>query len=133
MMTRTSGVSHCVTVFLTFRSLTQIHHIAVAELTLPPREEIVSLNLVNLSGRTFFSLGTVLPAIPTDVHSVPRGFIRLVEGINDETFGYKLDIIAELDVGGPVRDSKAIWDQLVVAVDNRVGRCDRRHLGRSCV
>ncbi len=94
--------------------------IAVAEIPLPPREEVVSLNLVTLSDRTYFSLGTVLPAIPTDVNSVPRGFVRLIEGVNDETFGYKLDPVAEMDVGGPVRDSKAIWDQLVVAVDNRV-------------
>ena len=94
--------------------------IAVAELPLPAREEVVSLNLVSLSGRTFFSLGTVLPAVPTDVNSTNRGFVRLLEGLNDEEYGYKVQLVAELDLGGPVYDSKAIWDQLVVAVDNRV-------------
>ena len=94
---------------------------AVAEFVFPPREEIVSLNLVTLGGHTLFSLGTVIPTVPNDVNSVKRGYIRLLEGVNDETYGYSVKC-TQMDLGGTVFDSKAIWDQLAVGVDNRVSR-----------
>ncbi len=95
---------------------------ALAEMEFPVNHEILSLNLLELQGKTLFSIGTVQPVQPGTVGQAPSGHITLVEAVADDSENdYRLKVRISEEVGGPVYDSKAIWDCLVIAVDNRVG------------